>query len=192
MAKINRSIKPICLEKIVWDETNQQWFRYKSKQKWEKFVKTKCYKIVKLELMRMCNDTCPFTFVTNPPEIFFEIEHFKPKSNIKFKNLEFEWTNLFPIYRYVNTLKNKTWDDSLQSPGDIDYLEYLFMNKFVGTEHYCHIQPKKQDKKSVDIAQKIIEIYHLNNPKMVAMRKWWFEINELKLQKYPFKSIFNN
>ena len=142
----------------------------------------------------MCNNTCPFCFQTYPPELFFEIEHFRPKKGKYARpDLTFEWTNLFPIYRYINGLKNEKWDDNLKSPEEIDYLEYMKMNTEVSTEKYGLVESKFDEKENPDeykIAQTIIRVYHLNDSKMVGARTWWFKKMELKTDILPFSEYF--
>ena len=186
MAKVNRVEKPRCLQNYKFDKTKKTWILSNKKINWD--TNTKKNNNAKIEvkkvLMEMCDNTCPFSFITSPPELFFEIEHFKPKS--KFLELEFEWDNLFPIYRYINTKKSTNFPEGLESPEEIDYLKILRFNTFKGTDNYGKVEPVDNSKD----AKIIINTYKLNDENLIQARIFWFELTELKTAKYPFKQLF--
>ena len=190
MAKIKRSEKPKCLNRYIWNEKIKRWYRDKILQKWDnpRFSNTQCYKEVKEELMKMCNNTCPFCFQTYPPELFFEIENFRPKKgNFARPDLTFEWKNLFPIYRYINGLKSDNWDEKLLKPDEDNYLDY-----FIYFPENGEIQPKiALDTEQKERAKITINLYGLNEKKLCQMRKTNYKIF-LKNPNSPisFKPLF--
>ncbi len=68
-------------------------------------------------------DAFPLEAITNEP-----IEHFKPKSDPRFHNEAYSWSNLFYSCDFCQGQKREQWDDQLLAP---DATEYSFHHFFI-------------------------------------------------------------
>ena len=112
-----------------------------------------------------------------------EIEHFKPKG--KYKELAYEWTNLYPICRHCNGTKSDRFNNLLLRPDEkgFEFSEWFrydpitFKIKPARVENIENIEWKR--------AKKTIELYGFNKPKKIDRRQ--YEYDEIINNKYQNK-----
>jgi len=142
------------------------------------------------ELKKMSKNHCAFCDDLLFPFVgeIGEIEHFKPKE--KYKDLAYEWANLYPICRRCNSTKNDRFDDLLLRP---DETSYIYSDWFRLDPNTFELKPQKLGNIHWQRAEKTIELYGLSKEDKITRRQ--FEFIEIKKGKYnhidiqPFRFI---
>lgn len=99
------------------------------------------------------------------------IEHFRPKSNPEFLNLAFTWSNLYYCCEACQSEKGERWDERLLAPDAFgyDFYRYFFFD-FISGEMLPNPLAAPDDQER---ASTTIDLYGLNEPSRVRMRKYW-------------------
>jgi len=130
------------------------------------------------ELKLMTKNHCAFCDDLLFPEVgeIGNIEHFKPKS--KFKDLAFDWENLYPICSRCNGTKNNRFDSLLLRP---DEQGYKYSEWFRLDPCTFELKPQKLNP-NWQRAAKTIELYGLSKEDKNTRRLYEFE--EIKKGSY--------
>jgi hypothetical protein len=119
------------------------------------------------ELKSMTNHHCAFCddvlYPKSGPSP--EIEHFKPKN--KYKELAFDWANLYPICSHCNKTKNERFDDLLLRP---DESGYQYSDWFRFNYITFELEPIKLGNSNWMRAAMNVSIYGLNKPDKLTRR----------------------
>jgi uncharacterized protein (TIGR02646 family) len=115
-----------------------------------------------------------------------QIDHFKPISYVEFRDLAFEWTNLYLACGGCNKSKSAQYSDLLIRPDDEFYnpTDYFFFD----TETAEILVNKANGNTYVQRAEKTIEVFKLNHKSIIKFRKRAIE-NFLKTQKLGFSNF---
>ncbi len=115
-----------------------------------------------------------------------QIDHFKPISDIGFRFLAFEWTNLYLACGGCNKSKLAQYSDLIIRPDDEEYkaTDYFFFD----TETAEILVNKANGNTYIQRAEKTIEIFKLNHKSIIKFRKRAIE-NFLKAQKSGFDNF---
>ncbi len=139
---------------------------------------------IRTKLKEMSNYHCAFCDDLLFPKSgeIGEIEHFKPKT--AYKELAFEWTNLYPICRRCNGTKNDKFDDLLLRP---DSEDYKYSDWFCLDLSSFKLKPFKLANPNWKRAEKTIELYGLNKDDKIKRRQDEFA----KIRNEDYKDIDN-
>lgn len=116
----------------------------------------------------------------------FHVEHYRPKAEDKFPELEHEYTNLFFACSICNGFKSDDWknepspeldNESYPDPSKVDYSEFLFMDamQLVDSKHIT--------------GKYIIQRLFLNRPQLILERKSFVLHEILKQESEKLKAI---
>lgn len=122
----------------------------------------------------------------------FTIDHFKPKSDLRFYRLVCKWDNLYLSCKHCQEAKGIQYSDDLLRP---DAADYSFNKHFVYnyTLHEYEANPQSSDFDK-GRALKTIKTFDLNHPGLKTARRHVFEryqadVNPL-LTDYNYRFIF--
>jgi uncharacterized protein (TIGR02646 family) len=112
-----------------------------------------------------------------------QIDHFKPISELAFRVLAFEWTNLYLACGGCNKSKLAQYSDLIIRPDDENYnpTDYFFFD----VETAEILVNKTNGNTFIQRAEKTIEVFKLNHKSIIKFRKRAIE-NFLKIQKSGF------
>lgn len=115
-----------------------------------------------------------------------QIDHFKPVSNLEFRFLAFEWTNLYLACGGCNKSKLAQYSDLIIKPDDENYdpTDYFFFD----IETAEILVNKANENIYIQRAEKTIEVFKLNHKSIIKFRKRAIE-NFLKAQKLGFDNF---
>lgn len=106
MIKIERSPKPAILEEKAEEWSRQLSVASTKKQK-DTVVAKYRHKTIKQALVEMFHGKCAYCESKITHVDYGHIEHFKPKSNVKYSNYVFEWENLLLACGMCNSSEHK-------------------------------------------------------------------------------------
>ncbi len=175
---------------IPMNRTTEPEFLASEKEKWtDDYIKTGNFnwhsrELLLKDLKAMTKDHCAFCDDVLSPigSADPEIEHFKPKS--RYKDLAFEWENLYPICRHCNGTKNDIFDDLLLKPDEIGY---QYNDWFRLDPNSFELKPIKAGNIHWNRAETTIRIYGFNKPDKVGRRT--FVSAEIADNKYSSKDF---
>ena len=97
------------------------------------------------------------------------IEHFRPKSDSRFLQLAYTWTNLYYCCHGCNKEKHDQWDEQLIAPDDLEYsfLRYFYFD-FVDGRILVNPIAEEIDQQRAAVT---ISIFQLNQPSLCRLRR---------------------
>lgn len=133
-------------------------------------------------------DAFPLEATTNEP-----IEHFKPKSNPRFHNEAFSWTNLYYSCVFCQSQKGEHWNDLLLAP---DSAEYHFHHYFIFDFTTGGIAPNPTASIVMQERARItIEMYGLDLDPRRRMRREearkWSRSTDQEIEKWAYRDFVN-
>lgn len=119
----------------------------------------------------------------------FHVEHYKPKSNRRFRHLENDIKNLFYACPVCNVFKSDSWPcapkkdhskEAFPDPSKCDYCDLFEVNESTG------------EVKGKFVASKFLVIkLHLNRPQLITERRIFY-MDEIKIQLVsPLRLLFS-
>ena len=170
MRKLDRPKQPDCLEihAATWTETFVAARRKNPKHRFS-WPKPDCYQAIRKKLLVMTQAHCAFCDEVLGTGSRETVEHFRPKSNIQFQSLAYQWDNLFPCCDLCQSQKREQFEEGLLKPDEADF---AFARYFVVNFKTGEIEPSPHaDQPLQDRAKITIQIYGLNLPTRNNARK---------------------
>lgn len=189
MRKLTRPPAPDFLQ-INAQTWNTNWVQRReqnptAKFQWAQFQSQPVNQLLREPLAAMTDEHCAFCdrFTVEPETI----EHFKPKSDPRFMNLAYEWTNLYFCCGGCQSSKRERWDDRLLQPDseDYDFRRYFEFDYTTGQiRPNCMASPDDQARASITI-----QLYDLDSQKRrryrrIELEKWRKESTDVNLFAY--------
>ncbi|MEZ6132521.1 MAG: retron system putative HNH endonuclease [Planctomycetaceae bacterium] len=177
MRKIIRTSKPVVLVENG-DRWNEQWKKLKTEKpsapfNWYRHQGRSARDWIRADLAAMTQEHCAFCdrYTVEPDSV----EHFRPKSDIRFLHLAYSWENLFFCCGGCQKEKGEQWDDSLINPEANDYcFSRYFMFDWSTGEMLPNPKASPNDRAR---AETTIRIYGLDTQtrgrfRLMALREW--------------------
>lgn len=180
MKKQTRPAEPEVLSKHA-SQWNEQWSSLKAtnptaKFNWYQVNGRSARDWVLPELRKMNESHCsfcdsfPLEASSNEP-----VEHFRPKSDARFYDQAYSWTNLYYSCEFCQRAKGEKWSDLLLAPDADDYAfsEYFMFDFTTGAiSPTPGISPDKKER-----AQTTIDLYGLDREprrrfRLMVARNW--------------------
>lgn len=143
-------------------------------------------------LAEMTQEHCAFcdSFPVEPDSV----EHFRPKSDVRFLHLAYEWSNLYFCCGGCQKAKREQWDDRLLQPDAIDFqFERYFEFDFTCGQLKASSLGAAADKERADVT---IATYQLDSQnrrrwRRLALRRWQNDrVPEIDL--YPYRDYLQS
>ena len=155
--------------------------KYKSKNKSYADIIEEYKKFLREELLKTTEKICPFCGAF--ADYSFSIEHFKPKGDKRYIQLQLEWENLYPCLRNVNTSTKFDENNPPFDPVEINYPDKIELNSKMDS----YVPKNSDDKQAIETIRK----YSLEkNEDLIAgisnYYSWRSEGKFKKGEKYPF------
>jgi uncharacterized protein (TIGR02646 family) len=188
MMRIERLPTPECLlvKGAVWTEE----YETSGKFSWRTFQKKAANHWLLPPLREMTGNHCSFCDSYPLNTSGETIEHFRPKE--PFRQLAYEWTNLFYCCYHCQKKKRANFDEALLKP---DHESYEFTSYFIYDSITGELRPNPAS--SVDHQQRAkvtTEMYGLNHFGRPESRKEFFNkysgAQALDLELYPYRFIY--
>ncbi len=119
------------------------------------------------------------------------IEHFRPKTDVRFTMLAFAWENLYYCCELCQKSKREQWDEALLSPDEATYrFDRYFIFDFTTGEIRPNPRATPQDRHA---AATTITLYGLNHParrryRRVALDNWIGAANK-RIDEFSYRDF---